>query len=124
MRMQRGIRSYPGGAKLRHKILLAVIKTADKMYGGSDWAKPSAKLLAGKSVTVPALRGLTVEAATTLLTGLGFAVGPLITGGVLRSSANASPMAVKDASPVIAPRSLSCEDISVMYFTGASSPGA
>ena len=74
------IRSYPNGAKFRHQILLAVIKQANKMYGGKDWAKPSAKLLAGKSVTVPALRGLTVEAATTLLEGLGFEVqvGPSV----------------------------------------------
>ena len=69
------MRQYPGGATFRHKIMSAVMKAANKMYSGErDWAKPPAKMLAGSSVTVPALRGLTVEAATTLLKGLGFEV--------------------------------------------------
>lgn len=69
------MRQYPGGAQFRHRIMNAVMKAADKMYKGEkDWAKPPAKMLAGSGVKVPALRGLTVEAATTLLKGLGFEV--------------------------------------------------
>lgn len=69
------MRSYPGGATFRHKIMASVMKAANKMYQGEkNWPAPPAKMLAGASVTVPALHGLTVEAATTLLKGLGFEV--------------------------------------------------
>jgi membrane peptidoglycan carboxypeptidase len=75
------MRQLAGGTQLRHKIMATVMKAANKMYTGEkNWPSPPAKMLAGASVTVPALRGLTVEAATTLLKGLGFevAVGPAI----------------------------------------------
>ena len=68
------MRSFPGGATFRHKMMSTIMKVANSMYGGTDWEAPPAKMLAGNSVTVPALRGLTVEAATTLLTGMGFEV--------------------------------------------------
>ena len=69
------LRQFPGGATFRHKIMSAVMKAANKMYSGEkDWASPPPKMLAGSSITVPALQGLTVEAATTLLMGLGFEV--------------------------------------------------
>lgn len=73
------MRQYPGGATFRHRIMSAVMKAANAMYTGEKgWPNPPAKMLAGSSVTVPALRGLSVEAATTLLKGLGFdvKVGP------------------------------------------------
>lgn len=69
------LRAYPGGAQFRHRIMSDVMRVANKMYTGStDWVNPPAKMLAGSGVKVPALRGLTVEAATTLLEGLGFEV--------------------------------------------------
>lgn len=69
------MRQYPGGASFRHRIMATVMKAANKMYSGeTNWPNPPAKMLAGASVTVPALRGLTVESATTLLEGLGFEV--------------------------------------------------
>lgn len=69
------MRQYPGGATFRHRIMSSVMKAANAMYSGEkDWPSPPAKMLAGSSVTVPALRGLTIEAATTLLKGLGFEV--------------------------------------------------
>jgi beta-lactam-binding protein with PASTA domain len=75
------MRQFPGGAQFRHKIMATVMKAANKMYTGeTNWPTPPAKMLAGGSVKIPALRGLTVEAATTLLLGLGFevAVGPTV----------------------------------------------
>jgi membrane peptidoglycan carboxypeptidase len=73
------MRQFPGGAQFRHRIMATVMRAANKMYTGEkNWPTPPSKMLAGSSVTVPSLRGLTVEAATTLLKGLGFevAVGP------------------------------------------------
>lgn len=69
------MRQYPGGAQFRHRIMSAVMRVADKLYTGEkNWPAPPAKMLAGSGVKVPALRGLTIEAATTLLKGLGFEV--------------------------------------------------
>lgn len=69
------MRQYPGGATFRHRIMSSVMKAANAMYSGEkNWPNPPAKMLAGASVTVPALRGLSIEAATTLLKGLGFEV--------------------------------------------------
>jgi hypothetical protein len=77
------MRSFPGGATFRHKIMSNVMRAANVQYpGGTDWAAPPERMLAGSGTAVPALRGLTVEAATTLLKGLGFEV---VVGGTVQS---------------------------------------
>lgn len=69
---------YVGGlqaAILRHSIMSTIMRTANNMYSGErDWPGPPARLLQGNGVKVPAVRGLTVEAATSLLKGLGLEV--------------------------------------------------
>jgi membrane peptidoglycan carboxypeptidase len=77
------MRSFPGGATFRHKIMSNVMRAANVQYpGGTDWVRPPERMLAGSGTEVPALRGLTVEAATTLLKGLGFEVA---VGGTVQS---------------------------------------
>ena len=63
------------GALIRHVMMSNIMQVADRMYSGEkDWPSPPARLMQGNGVKVPALRGLTVEAATALLKGLGFDV--------------------------------------------------
>jgi membrane peptidoglycan carboxypeptidase len=87
------MRSFPGGATFRHKMMSKIMKAANIQYpGGKNWPAPPARMLAGSGTAVPALQGLTIEAATTLLKGLGFEVvvgaeeqSDLATGLVVRS---------------------------------------
>ena len=87
------MRSFPGGATFRHKMMSKIMKAANIQYpGGKNWPAPPARMLAGSGTAVPALQGLTIEAATTLLKGLGFEVvvgaevqSDLETGLVVRS---------------------------------------
>ena len=69
------MRQFPNGALYRHQIMSAVMRTADRMYSGEkDWAAPPARLLQGNGLKIPAVQGLSVEEATTLLVGLGLQV--------------------------------------------------
>ena len=64
-----------GGNQIRYTIMKAVMSLANKQYSGaSDWPRPAARYLAGGGTTIPEVAGLTVEAATALLKGLGFDV--------------------------------------------------
>jgi membrane peptidoglycan carboxypeptidase len=77
------MRSFPGGATFRHKMMSNIMRAANVQYpGGTNWTAPPERMLAGSGTEVPALRGLTVEAATTLLKGLGFEV---VVGGTVQS---------------------------------------
>lgn len=55
------------GAVVRHHIWKPIMTEADKLYGGTDWAAPDPKFLAGRSVSVPDVRGLTLANAQTML---------------------------------------------------------
>ncbi len=87
------MRQFPGGATFRHKMMSNIMRAANIQYpGGTDWTAPPARMLAGSGTEVPALRGLSIEAATTLLKGIGFEVvvgedvqSELDTGLVVRS---------------------------------------
>ncbi|MEY4313068.1 MAG: hypothetical protein RLZZ319_577, partial [Actinomycetota bacterium] len=62
-------------AIIRHLMMSTIMRYADRMYSGeTDWPNPPSRLLQGNGVKVPAVRGLTIEAATALLKGLGFEV--------------------------------------------------
>lgn len=69
------MRQFPNGSVFRHQITSAVMRAADRMYTGEkDWPAPSARLLQGNGIKIPAVQGLSVEEATTLLVGLGLKV--------------------------------------------------
>ncbi|MDP4585860.1 MAG: penicillin-binding transpeptidase domain-containing protein, partial [Microbacteriaceae bacterium] len=69
------MRQFPNGSVFRHQITSSVMRAADRMYSGEkDWPAPPSRLLQGKGITVPAVQGLSVEEATTLLVGLGLKV--------------------------------------------------
>ena len=69
------MRQFPNGALYRHQIMSAVMGAADRMYTGEkDWPAPPTRLLQGNGLKVPAVTGLSVEEATTLLVGLGLQV--------------------------------------------------
>lgn len=69
------LRQFANGALYRHQIMSAVMRVADRMYSGErDWPAPSARLLQGNGLKVPAVTGLSVEEATSLLVGLGLQV--------------------------------------------------
>jgi membrane peptidoglycan carboxypeptidase len=69
------MRQFPNGAIYRHIIMSTVMRAADKMYTGEkDWPAPPSRLLQGNGLRVPAVQGLSVEEATTLLVGLGLEV--------------------------------------------------
>jgi membrane peptidoglycan carboxypeptidase len=69
------MRQFPNGALYRHQIMSAVMRTADRMYTGEkDWPAPPARLRQGNGLKVPAVQGLSVEEATTLLVSLGLEV--------------------------------------------------
>ncbi len=62
-------------AIMRHIMMSTIMRAANRMYSGeNDWPNPPSRLLQGNGVKVPAVRGLTIEAATALLKGLGFEV--------------------------------------------------
>lgn len=69
------MRSFPNGAIFRHQITSVVMRAADRMYSGEkDWPAPSSRLLQGNGIKLPAVQGLNIEEATTLLVGLGLKV--------------------------------------------------
>jgi membrane peptidoglycan carboxypeptidase len=69
------MRQFPNGAIYRHQITAAVMRAADRMYSGEkDWPAPPSRLLQGNGIKIPAVQGLSVEEATTLLVGLGLEV--------------------------------------------------
>lgn len=69
------MRSFPNGALFRHQITSIVMRAADRMYSGEkDWPAPSSRLLQGNGIKLPAVQGLNIEEATTLLVGLGLKV--------------------------------------------------
>lgn len=69
------MRSFPNGAIFRHQITASVMRAADRMYTGEkDWPAPSSRLLQGNGIKIPAVQGLNIEEATTLLVGLGLDV--------------------------------------------------
>jgi len=69
------MRQFPNGAIYRHQITSALMRAADRMYSGeTDWPAPPSRLLQGNGIKVPAVQGLSVEEATTLLVGLGLEV--------------------------------------------------
>jgi membrane peptidoglycan carboxypeptidase len=69
------MRQFPSGAIYRHLITSSVMRAADRMYSGeTDWPAPPSRLLQGNGIKVPAVQGLSVEEATTLLVGLGLEV--------------------------------------------------
>jgi membrane peptidoglycan carboxypeptidase len=69
------MRQFPSGAIYRHQITSALMRAADRMYSGEkDWPAPSSRLLQGNGIKIPAVQGLSVEEATTLLVGLGLEV--------------------------------------------------
>mgnify|MGYP000166740379 CR=1 FL=1 len=69
------MRQFPNGALYRHQIMSTIMRNADRMYrGAKDWPAPPARLLQGNGIKVPAVQGLSVEEATTLLVGLGLEV--------------------------------------------------
>jgi serine/threonine-protein kinase len=53
----------------------AVMRMANQWYSGAtDWLAPPSRLLQGNGLKIPAVEGLSVEEATTLLVGLGLQV--------------------------------------------------
>lgn len=69
------MRQFPNGAIYRHIIMSTIMRAADKMYtGAKDWPAPPSRLLQGNGLRVPAVQGLSIEEATTLLVGLGLEV--------------------------------------------------
>jgi membrane peptidoglycan carboxypeptidase len=69
------MRQFPNGALYRHQMTSTIMRAADRMYSGErDWPAPPARLLQGNGIKVPAVQGLSVEEATTLLVGLGLEV--------------------------------------------------
>jgi len=69
------MRQFPNGSIYRHQITSTVMRAADRMYSGeTDWPAPSSRLLQGNGIKIPAVQGLSVEEATTLLVGLGLKV--------------------------------------------------
>jgi membrane peptidoglycan carboxypeptidase len=69
------MRSFPNGALYRHQIMSAVMRMANQMYSGAiDWPAPPSRLLAGSGLEMPSVEGLSVQAATALLVGLGLKV--------------------------------------------------
>ena len=69
------LRTFPNGAIYRHQIMSTIMRAADQMYSGeTDWPAPPARLMQGNGLRVPAVRGLSVEEATTLLVGMGLDV--------------------------------------------------
>ncbi len=69
------MRQFPNGAIYRHQITSALMRAADRMYSGeTDWPAPPSRLLQGNGIKIPAVQGLSVEEATTLLVGLGLEV--------------------------------------------------
>ncbi|MEY4898191.1 MAG: hypothetical protein RL294_2 [Actinomycetota bacterium] len=69
------MRAFPNGAYYRHQIMSAVMRMANQMYSGAtDWLAPPSRLLQGNGLKIPAVEGLSVEEATTLLVGLGLQV--------------------------------------------------
>ena len=60
------------GNNARYDIFRQIMFGLNKVYGGGEFAQPSAKVLSGQLAQVPDLTGQTEEQAISLLEGLGF----------------------------------------------------
>ena len=64
-----------GGGYIRHDIMRSILTAIDKTaYRGGEFPEPAKALLSGSGKTMPELAGKTVDAATSILQGLGFKV--------------------------------------------------
>jgi len=51
-----------------------IMRVANPIYGGDKFGTPDPNMIKGKSVTVPAIKGLTIQQATDLLTSVGMSI--------------------------------------------------
>ncbi len=70
------IRNYEAagvsGGVLRHVIMRSTVAVINAKYGGTAFPPPAERLLSGGGLTVPDVRGQSLEQAKQLLEGLGF----------------------------------------------------
>jgi membrane peptidoglycan carboxypeptidase len=98
------------GIRLRHYIMRPTVAELDRKMGGGDWPAADPNLLRGSGATVPDVRGLSLDAAKTLLEGLGFQFAD---GGPVDSDLEAGKVVKTDPEA----GAISAKGVSVTVFT-------